>query len=194
MPCQISEIQDSIHCRELLKSRRTTVTSSHNNRNQSNSDRIEGDCLTADMPGPGLPPCKRRHSGRARTLTAEAQQYEQDEEEAVTYREDEEWLRSDAMKGVLMMTGDPVREHHRRQRVRRRFTGDHEHRDDRHRTPSTTTGNKQGLSQRNHSHRRWKTPRKRSKDTHRLSPLIGKGYERPENGTGVQDGGTYDQN
>ena len=58
---------------------------------------------------PGLPPGKRRRSGRARTLTAKAQQHEQEEEEeAATDREDDEGDESDAMEGVLMMTGDPV--------------------------------------------------------------------------------------
>lgn len=59
------------------------------------------------MPSPGLPPGKRRRSGRARTLTAKAQQHEQ-EEEAAKYREDEEGDESDAIEGVLMMTGDPA--------------------------------------------------------------------------------------
>lgn len=59
------------------------------------------------MPSSGLPPGKRRRSGRARTLTAKAQQHEL-EEEAATYREDEEGDESDAMEGVLMTTGDAV--------------------------------------------------------------------------------------
>ena len=59
------------------------------------------------MPSPGLSPGERRRSGRARTLTAKAQQHEQ-EEEAATYREDDEGDEIDAMEGVLMMTGDPV--------------------------------------------------------------------------------------
>ena len=77
------------------------------NRYESISDQNEYDCLGVDMPSPGLPPAKRRRSGRARTLTAKAQQLEQ--EEAATYREDEEGDETDAMKGVLMMTGDPVK-------------------------------------------------------------------------------------
>ena len=59
------------------------------------------------MPSPGLSPGERRRSGRARTLTAKAQQHEQ-EEVAATYGEDEEGEESDAMEGVVMMTGDPV--------------------------------------------------------------------------------------
>ena len=59
------------------------------------------------MPSPGIPPGERRRSGRARTLTAKAQQHEQ-KEEGATYREDEEGDESDAMEGVLMTTEDPV--------------------------------------------------------------------------------------
>ena len=58
------------------------------------------------MPSLGLPPGQMRRSNRARAPRAKAQQHEQ--EEAATYREEWEGDESDAMEGVLMVTGDPV--------------------------------------------------------------------------------------
>ena len=92
------------------------------------------------MPSPGLPPGKRRRSGRARTLTAKAQQHGQQEEDA-TYREGEDDDDSDAMEGVLMMTRDPVESIADDNEYAADSSGDREHRDDRDGTTSTITGN-----------------------------------------------------
>ena len=59
------------------------------------------------MPISDLPPGQMWRSGRARALTAKAQQHEQ--EEAATCREDWEGDERDAMEGVLMVAGDPFR-------------------------------------------------------------------------------------
>ena len=59
------------------------------------------------MPTSGLPPGQVRRSGRARPLTAKAQQLEQ--QEAAICREDWEGDERDAMEGVLMVTVDPFR-------------------------------------------------------------------------------------